>query len=55
MNDFLSKMFLDSGKGSFNTDSLSDKILEDFEKTVTVHPDTVTEALVAKCDSFLEK
>ena len=54
-NDYLSKMFLDSGKGNFNTDVLSEQIMEDFEKTVTLRPDAVSDALVEKCNTFLEK
>lgn len=48
-------MFLDSTKGQFNTDILSSKLMEDFEKTVTVHPEAVADALVEKCNGFLEK
>lgn len=55
VNDYLSKMFLDSGKGSFNTDTISERLIEDFEMTVTVRPDTVADALVDKCGDFLEK
>lgn len=31
VNDYLSKMFLDSTKGDFNTDTLSAQLMEDFE------------------------
>ena len=55
VNDYLSKMFLDSGKGNFNTDSISERLMEDFEKTVTIRPETVADALVDKCGDFLEK
>ena len=55
VNDYLSKMFLDSGKGNFDTDRLSMELLEDFEKTVTIMPDTVSEALVDKCSDMLDK
>jgi len=53
VNDYLSKMFLESGKGSFNTDVLANSLLDDFEKTITVKPEAVAEALVDKCDTFL--
>ena len=55
MNDFLSKMFLDSGKGNFDTTRFSVELMEDFEKTITVTPESVAEALVDKCHEFLEK
>ena len=55
VNDYMSKMFLDSGKGNFNTDVLSSQIMEDFERTVTIKPDAVADALIDKCNDFLEK
>ena len=55
VNDYLSKMFLDSGKGIFDTDRLTNELLEDFEKTITVMPDTVSEALVLKCSDMIDK
>ena len=54
MNDFLSKMFLDSGKGLFDTNRLSVALMEDFEKTITITPEVVAEALVDKCHEFLD-
>ena len=55
VNDFLSKMFLDSGKGIFDTTRLTVELMEDFEKTITVTPDSVADALIDKCHEFLEK
>ena len=55
VNDFLSKMFLESGKGNFDTTRLSVELMEDFEKTITVTPDVVAEALIDKCHEFLDK
>ena len=54
-NDILSKMYLDSGKGIFDTNRLAAELLVDFEKTVTVVPDSVADSIVAKCNHFLDK
>ena len=48
-------MYLDSGKGSFDTNRLMGELLGDFEGTVTVRPDNVADALVEKCNMFLDK
>ena len=51
--DFVRKMFLESGK-SVDTARLSPQILEAFERTVSERPETVSEALINKCNDVSE-
>ena len=54
MNDFLGKMFLDSGKGEFDTDRMAVQILDDFVNTVTESTVAVSAAKVDKSFRFAE-
>lgn len=54
INDYLSKMFLDSTKGSVDTEALSTKMFDDFYRTVAERPDSVSDLKVEKCFAFSE-
>ena len=54
MTDFVRKMFLETGK-SIDTERLSPQILDAFERTVSERPETVSEALLNKCQDTTDR
>ena len=54
INDYLSKMFLDSGKGSVDTTARAIEMFDDYYRTVTEDPDSVSDLKVEKCFAFAE-
>lgn len=54
INDYLSKMFLDSGKGAVDTTRLAVEMFDEHYRTVTEDPDSVSDLKVEKCFAFAE-
>jgi len=52
MNDYLGKMFLETGKNA-DTTLLAMDLFDDYYRAVTEDPDSVSDLKVEKCFAFL--